>query len=181
GHAVAVTPGESADPGTIGGVLEGAVAPIVEQAIPGTGGCAEGAALDAEDIEPAVTVVIQQGESAAEGLGQLVEGRLGIVVDDSRAEGLGSVAEGRLATGRGARACPPGGGRQRRPGPRIELRGDAIRPSGVGPVEPSQALPGGGLSGIELDRPAIQGTGLVRAAGGLGQPGQLAPLGRAPG
>ncbi len=78
----------------------------------------------------------------------------------------------------GSGSRPLGCGRGRRLGPGIDLRGEGGRSPGVGAVEAGQALPGGGIAGIGLDRPGIQGAGLVRAAGGLGQPGQPGPVGR---
>ena len=91
---------------------------------PRVGGTGEGAALDAVDVEPAVAVVVEQREPAAEGLGQLVEGRLGVVVDEPQADGLGIVGEGEPVGGPRALARATGAGRRRGLGPGLDVRGE---------------------------------------------------------
>ena len=69
---MAVAAGEGGDPGGVGGVLEGAVAAIAEEAV-AVGGPAragrERAALGGVDVEPAVAVVVEHRDPAAERLG----------------------------------------------------------------------------------------------------------------
>ena len=157
GDAVAVPAGESADARAIGDVLEGAVASIVEQAIPracrrrsGVGGWSEGTSLDAVDIKPAVAVIVQEGESAAGGLGQLVEGSLGIIVNESEADGLGIVGKGELAAGPRPRTPRAGAGSGRQLGPRVVLRGEGISFAGRRPGRDGPSPPG---PRVRRDRP----------------------------
>lgn len=79
-----------------------AVAPIVKQPITrarrasiGLSGRHERAALDAIDVNPAVTVVIQQCEAAAERFRQLVLGSLCVVIHESQTGCFGIVGEGK--------------------------------------------------------------------------------------
>ena len=95
-HAVAVALGHAADPRGVRHVFERAVAAVAEQAVaPGwlsrIGG--ESAPLHEIDIEPAVAVVVDQADAASGELGELVDTRLAVLVDEREAGGPSVIAE----------------------------------------------------------------------------------------
>ena len=135
-------------------------------------------ALNTVDVEPAVAVEIQERETAAERLGQLVEDCLGVVIDESQAGGLGIVgerysADGRCAPFRAILAC-----HERETWPRLIVRGELAVSLGVEPIELGQGLSGPAVVRIGCKCPCVQSTGLDLAAGGIRQPSQLVTLGR---
>ena len=101
-HAVSASPGDRGDAGFLGHVLEGAVAAVAEEPIAGgrsaslpgpPARAAQGSALDAIDVEPAVAVEVEQADAARHRLGQQVLRGLAVVEDEAKAGGLGVVDE----------------------------------------------------------------------------------------
>ena len=179
---MAVSARERGDPGALGDVLEGAVAPVAEEAIAGRRAIRagrEGAALDAVDVEPAVAVVVQQRHAAAERLGELVDGRRAVVVGESQADGLGIVGERGDDHGAPSAAARPGSGSA--PGSASgssRRRGEEVGGGPVEPVEPVEGVPGRAVAGVGVRDQSEEGAGLGPVPGGFGGAGQLEPAGR---
>ena len=84
-------------PDALGDVLERAVAPVAEEPVARVESCGAGretSALDAVDVEPAVAVVVEQADAAAGHLGELVDRRGAVVLDEAgESGGRGVVVE----------------------------------------------------------------------------------------
>ncbi len=107
GDAVAVAPGKAGEARGRGGVLEGPVPPVAEQAVPLGAGAVEigreWPGLRQVDIEPAVSVVVEQSDAAGRGLGH-VPGRGHAVIErEAQPGGLGVIQERGRPDGRGGR------------------------------------------------------------------------------
>ena len=175
GDAVAISAGEGGDPGGFGGVLEGAVAAIVEEAV-AVGGPAragrERASLGGVDVEPAVAVVVEQAQARAHRLGDLSLLAGAGIVAEAEADGLGVVGEGRGGSGRGGGR--PGAGRV---GGGAEVgedlgAGRGASAVGLGPRQPLQGrLPPRPRHEAAAGREFPPGTGLEQAAQRLGVAG----------
>ncbi len=118
GHAEAISAANPRDPGALARILERPVSAVAEQAVaqlgPGRLGPGwEGSTLDEIDIEPAVAVIVEDGDAATDRLGDLVLRRLVVVVGEAEPGGVGIVAEG----DRGGALCVGWTGRGR--GPRV--------------------------------------------------------------
>ncbi len=109
GDTMPIAPCQGGDAGFFRDVLEGAVAAVPEQAVAAFGGCLSGgerAALDGVDVEPAVTVVVDQADAAAHGFGQALQGGCVAVVHEGETGRMGlihkvrHVTPGRLGLGR---------------------------------------------------------------------------------
>src|SRR5262249_27674258 len=150
---------ETGDAGTVGDVLEGAVAPIAEKAIAtrvtgilpvaisGLEDCATGrevTALDEVDVEPAVAVEVEQADAPAGRLGELVDGRLAVVEDERQSGRRGVVAE----FGRGA-PRRVGGLRHRSMG-RAQFRGEQVGEGLPGSVDRGPGATGPRQGGLDL-------------------------------
>ena len=137
-----VAAGKAGDARSIGYVLERAVASIPKEPVardgrrkPGFSAPVEWAALDAEDVEPAISIVVQNRQAAPERLGQLVDGRLGVVIDKTQSHEAGIVAEGKLLFRLRIRACPLDLCRRRGLWQQLGLRGESNPLFGFGSIE----------------------------------------------
>ena len=97
---------------------------------------------------------------------------LGVVVDEAEADGFGIVGEGEFAQWARRLRSTIRAGRRRRIGPRLVERGESELSFRVRPIEAVERQAGGRFTGIGFECPGQQGTGLVPAARGFGQPGQ---------
>ena len=132
GDAVAVAPGKAGEARGRGGILEGPVPPVAEQAVPVGAGAVEVGreppGLRQVDIEPAVSVVVEQSDAAGRGLGH-VPGRGHAVIErEAQPGGLGVIQESGRPDGRGGRL----GRRGPLPGHGVEVGDEVADQGGAG-------------------------------------------------
>src|SRR5262249_28358863 len=111
-HRDALAPPAAADPRPLGDVFEGAVAPVAEKggAGSGTGSRRQRGAVGEEDVEPAVAVVVEEGDAGARRLEDVGAGVPAAVRGlEAETRGGGAIGErDRTRGGSRAEGEPPG-------------------------------------------------------------------------
>ena len=164
GHAVAVAPRERREPRRRRRILECPIAPIAKEAVPFGPGAVEvgreGPGLRQVDVEPAVTVVVEQPDAAGRGLGHVADGDTPLSKVKRSPAASGVVHELGSPDGRGGPPSRAGLARGMASSSAIKsLIIGRRRAPGFGRLQPLQRLAAGAIVRVVLARPATRAPG----------------------